>query len=208
MDTTNLAGRLIQFTKPIEDVDFENLQPGDWKFLSLYKCPVMNGSPIPPLGNNTYWFVDEHGVQPPSYDSRLLILNEDARPTNVKSTLYPNYNMFYFKYTVTNRTVEEVTQAIITEEKLANANLDREADVSTMNTFVQGYLCAIADGIPATEAQINAYNRQGDVQLKKAKNADNRLLLIEQLTGGNFNIDISAGWNNDNIAPGGYPFSN
>jgi len=208
MNTTNLAGRLIQFNKPIEQIDFENLQPNDWKFLNLYKCPVMDGSPIPPLGDNIYWFVDEHGVQPPSYDPRLLLLNEDARPTNVKSTTYPNYNMFFFKYTVSNRSVDEVRESIINEEKLANANLDKEADVSTMNTFVQGYLCAVAAGLNPTDAQVNAYNRQADVQEKKAKNADNRLLLIAELESGNFNIDISSGWNNDNIAPGGYPFSN
>ena len=207
MNTTGLKGRLIKFIKPIEQIDFENLLPTDWQFLDLYDCPVMDGSAFD-LGDNTYWMVDERGPQPLSYDPRLMKLNEDARPTNIKSETYPNYYKYYFNYITINRSKDEVKASIIAEEKLANANLDKEADVTTMNTFVQGYLAAKAEGIDPTEPQINAYNRQADVQVKKLRNADNRIDLIAQIEADNYNIDISAGWYKDDVAIGGYPFSN
>jgi hypothetical protein len=208
MDSSNLQGVLIQWTKPKSEIDFNNVQSTDWKYITAMQCPIMDGSALPDLGDNYEWLANEQGIQPMSYDSRLHILKNDSRPTNTPHSQFPNYNRFFTSYELEHRSVEEVSASIIQEEKMANTSLDTEADVATMNTFVLGYLAAKAEGIDPVESQINAYNRQGYVQLKKAENAGNRIALIAEITNGNYNIDISAGWERDNIKVGGFPFSN
>lgn len=208
MDTSNLQGILIQWLKPKTEINFSNVLPTDWKFIKAMQCPIMDGSPLGDLGDGYEWLAIENGIQPLDYDSRLLVLIEDGRPTNTPHTEYENYNRFYKQFGLETRTVEEITESIIQEEKMANTALDLQADSETMNTFVLGYLVSKASGIAVTEAQQNAYDRQGYVQLKKAQNASNRIELIRQLSIGNFNIDISSGWERNNIAVGGFPFSN
>ena len=208
MDSTNLQGVLIQWLRPKNEIDFNDVKSYDWKFIKTLQCPVMYGDALPDLGDNMEWLANESGTQPLDYDSRLFVLNIKSKPTNVAHSLFPNYNRFFTSYELTRRTDEEIIESIIQEEKLANSQLDDEADVNTMNTFVLGYLAAKADGIQPVQAQINAYNRQAYVQAKKAQNAANRIELIKQLNLGNYNIDISSGWERDNITVGGFPFSN
>lgn len=208
MDSSNLQGKLIQWLRPKSEIDFNDVQPTDWKFISNMPCPIIDGSVIPDLGNNMEWLANEQGVQPLNYDSRLFVLNYDSRPTNTPHSQFPNYMRFFTAYELKHRTVEEITESIIQEEKMANTALDTQADVATMNTFAFGYIAAKQEGLEPTEAQTNAYNRQAYVQLKKTQNAANRIELIRQLNLGNYNIDISAGWENNHITEGGFPFSN
>ena len=207
MDSSNLQGVLIQWLRPKTEIDFENVLPTDWQFLKTLQCPLMDGSAFE-LPNGQEWLANENGEQPYNYDPRLFVLNSDTRPTNRPHSEYPNYNTYFTKYDLVKRTVEEVSASIIQEEKMANNSLDTEADVNTMNTFALGYLIAKANGLTPTQEQENATTRLADVQMKKNKNAQNRLLLISQLEAGNFNIDISSGWEGDNISLGGVPFSN
>lgn len=208
MDTSNLQGVLIQWLKPKTEIDFNDVKSTDWKFITAMQCPIVDGSALPDLGDNYEWVANEQGVQPINYDSRLYVLVNDSRPSNTAHSVFPNYNTFYTSYALEHRSIEDVTASIIQEEKMANNALDAEADVSTMNTFVLGKLDAFTNGLAPVEAQINASNRLVYVQQKKAQNASNRIELIHQLTLGNYNIDISSGWERDNITVGGFPFSN
>lgn len=207
MDTSNLQGVLIQWTKPKAEIDFLNMKPTDWKFITAMQCPIMDGSVLPDLGENYEWLANEEGIQPLDYDSRLFVLNQDARPTNTTHSLYPNYKSYKTNYSLVHRTIEEVTNAIIQEEYAANNALDVEADVATMNTFALGYLRAKQAGGTPTEKQENAVIMLDDIQMKKSKNGGNRAMLIGQLALGNFNIDISSGWERDNVPTLGEPFN-
>jgi len=207
MDSSNLQGVYLQWLRPKTEIDFNNVLSTDWQFIKTLQCPVIDGSAFD-LGENYEWLANEQGVQPIYYDSRLLVLIEDARPSKTHHSLFPNYKRFYRADALEQRSIPEISESIIQEEKMANTALDQEADVAVMTTFVLGYLAAIASGLVPTEAQVNAYNRQAYVQQKKSQNAANRIELIRQLNLGNYNVDISLGWERDNITVGGFPFSN
>jgi len=207
MDSSNLQGILIQWLRPKTEIDFQNVLSTDWMFIKNMTCPRMDGGLLGDLGNNMEWLAIEDGIQPLDYDSRLLILVEDARPTNTPHSDFPNYKRFYKQYALQNRTVAEVSESIIQEENAANNALDSEADVATMNTFALGFLIAKQGGNTPTSKQINAVSMLEDIQVKKSKNGSNRAMLIEQVKHGNFNIDISSGWERDNIPTLGEPFN-
>jgi len=207
MNSSNLQGKIITYNKPKAEINFSELQQSDWSFKSNYQCPVVDGEAFD-LGGNDEWLVVRYGDRSATLDGRLWNEIEDSFPTNTLDSEFPNYKKFMYVYEYAHKSIDEITPSIIQEEKLANTALDEEADVAVMTTFVLGYLAAKATGLQPTEAQVNAYNRQAYVQLKKQQNASNRIELINQLNLGNFNIDISTGWERDNITVGGFPFSN
>lgn len=207
MDSTGLMGVYIQWLKPIAEIDFNNVKSSDWQRIAEFGCMVMDGSYFD-VGEGYAWMPREQGECPIDYDSRIFVLVSDTQPTNTPHSVWPNYKRMYTKYSLERRTDAEIIESIIQEEKMANNQLDLQADSETMNTFVLGYLVSKANGIPVTEAQVNAYNRQGDVQFKKAQNAGTRIEMIRQIGLGNYNIDISLGWERNDIAVGGFPFSN
>jgi hypothetical protein len=83
----------------------------------------------------------------------------------------------------------------------------KEAEESKLSFFMSAYTLAIAKGVEPTAEEANAEKRHADVVYKMAQNAARRVYLVEQFTSGNV-LDISEGFERDNIAIGNTPFVN
>jgi len=187
-------------------VDFENVKDTDYALVKAAEFPRQDGEPLEGLPENYEWLENCIPFAAPDYDPRLFVLNESIQPTNIPHPVHPNYNQYRTTYSLVRRADELIIASVRQEEASANNSLLTEAENSKLNYFATGAALTLAQNLPLSEAEQNAMTRHADVQMKMSKNAANADLIISKIIAKE-NIDISSGWEKDNIAEGGFPFA-
>jgi len=192
-----LKGRLIQWSA--DRMSFETL--------NYNPCPVMLGEPLQDMGEGIEWYADYEPLPPIDYDQRIYIRVVKQQPTEIPHPEWAMYKTFQITYDKEKRSIEDIIKSIQIEEQNANAALLKEAEESKLNFFMAAYTLAIAQGVEPSDEAKNAEIRHSDVTYKMAQNAARRVYLIDEFTAGNV-LDISSGFERDNIAIGNAPFQN
>jgi len=192
-----LRGRLIQW----------NADHTSFETLNYNPCPVMLGEPLQFMGEGIEWYADFEPLPPVSLDQRVYIRIDISQPTDIPHPEWPMYKTFQTTYDKEKRPLSEIIKSIEAEEQNSNAALLKEAEESKLSFFMASYTLAIAKGVTPTAEEQNAETRHADVVYKMAQNAARRIYLIEQFTAGVV-LDISSGFERDNIAIGNTPFIN
>lgn len=190
-----LKGRTIQW----------NADKSAFEILNYNPCPVLMGEPIPFMGEGVEWLADYIPVPPISYDQRVYVRIDKQQPSDTPHPEWPMYKTWITTYDKEKRPLADIIKSIEAEEANANAALLKEAEESKLSFFMSAYTLAIAKGVTPTDEEANAEKRHADVVYKMAQNAARRVYLIEQFTAGNV-LDISEGFERDNIAIGNTPF--
>lgn len=204
-----MKGVIIEWLKPKTSIDYNNLVEGtDYRIINPNnEYPRSDGEPVEFIGFPNYEWLKRVYTPQPNYDPRLYVLQVSEKPTNVKDTIYPKINTFVQSYQVIERSKADIIASIRLEQQMADGSLYQECDINKLSVLMLGYNTSIAKGLTPSEAQVNAYNRQQYIELKIQQNAANADTLIEAINNGQM-VDISSGWENDNVPAGGFPFSN
>jgi len=203
-------GVTINWLKAKTSVNFPNVVLGvDYELIKgSHQCPNSDGSVVGFIGYQSYeWLANFEAPQHPDYDNRLYVLNQDTRPTNVKHPDFPNYNQYATVYTLVKRSNEEIIASVRAMESQANSAIVSEGEQSKTN-----YLATVAINkkqleIPLDLIDTNSLARLVEIADKIRRNADNASVLIAKVNA-NETVDLSAGWEYDNITKGGIPFAN
>lgn len=205
MDTP-LFGALVLWGNKAT-VDFNDVKDSDYTLVKCAQFPRADGEPIEGLPEGYEWLANCSGDTPPDYDPRLFVLNSDTRPTNIPHPEWPNYNQYRTQTSLTKRTNEEIISSIRQEEALANSSLVTEGETTKLSYLAMNATIRKVAGMQLSETDTNAIARHAEVSEKMLRNAANAELLINKVTA-NENVDLSSGWEYDNISVGGYPFAN
>ena len=192
-----LPGRLIQW----------NADHSSYEILNFNPCPVLLGEPLQDMGPGVEWLADYIPVPAVELDQRVYIRIDVQGPTDFPHPEWPMYNTFQTTYEKEKRPIADIIKSIELEEQNANSALLKEAEESKLLFFMAAYNRDIAKGVEPSDEAKNAELRHADVTLKMAKNASRREYLISEFTAGNV-LDISSGFERDNIAVGNSPFQN
>lgn len=194
---SQLKGRTIKW----------NADKSSFEILNYNPCPVLMGEPIPFMGEGVEWLADYIPVPAISYDQRIYVRIDKQQPSDTPHPEWPMYKTWITTYDKEKRPLADIIKSIEAEEANANSALLKEAEESKMTLFMSSYTLNIAKGVEPTDNEKNAEARHADVTYKIAQNAARRTYLIEQFTAGNI-LDISDGFERDNIAVGNTPFVN
>jgi len=167
----------------------------------------MLGEPLQFMGEGVEWYADYIPVPALDYDERVYIRIDVQGPTDFPHPEWPMYKTYQFTYDKEKRALPLIIKSIELEEQSANSALLREAEESKLSFFMAAYTLAIAKGETPSDEMVNAEARHADVTYKMARNAARRVELIEAFTAGQV-LDISSGFERDNIAIGNSPFQN
>lgn len=203
---TQISGVFIQW-KHKDTQNFNDVKDGDYTLINSNPCPVINGEPIPTMPDGYEWLANNTESNPVTYDPRIFIELQHTLPTNLPHPQWPMYNQYRTTFSLEKRSTDQIVESVRQEERLANNTLITEAEKEKMDKFTTGYLISISKGLSPDEAQLNAVARHQDVEVKMNRNASNAEGLIGRILLGE-NVDISSGWEYDNIPVGGFPFSN
>jgi len=196
METT-LPGRTIQW----------NADHTSFETLNYNPCPVMLGDPLQDMGEGIEWYADYIPTPAVDLDQRVWIRIDIQGPTDITHPEYPMYKTFQTTYEKEKRELSLIIKSIEQEEQNANAALLKECEESKTLFFMAAYTRDIALGVEPSDEAKHAEVRHADVTLKMNKNAARREYLIEQFTAG-IVLDISSGFERDNLAVGNSPFQN
>jgi hypothetical protein len=203
-------GVIINWLKPKASINFPNVVLGvDYELImGSHQCPNSDGSPVTFIGYPTYeWLANYDAPQHPDYDPRLYVLNVDTRPTNTPHPDYPNYKEYATTYQLVKRTNSEIIESIRAEEAAANSALVTEGEQTKTNYLATVAISKQQSGITLDTIDTNALARLTEVADKIRRNANNAANLITAINA-NQTVDLSVGWEYDNITVGGIPFAN
>jgi len=192
-----LPGRLLQWDATHTTFETLNYNP----------CPVLLGEPLQNMGEGIEWYADYIPVPAVEYDQRVYIRIDVQGPTDIPHPDYPMYKTYQFTYDKEKRELPLIIKSIQQEEQNANAALLKECEESKTLFFMAAYNRDIAKGVEPSDEAKNAEVRHADVTYKMAQNAARREYLIAEFTAGNV-LDISSGFERDNLAVGNAPFQN
>ena len=211
MNSEGRIGVLIKWTKPVEERDYNNLQPGDFVILNHnVVCSVTDGSLIDftgaPQAELYEWLLKSTAQRVEGIDYNIFTESIISRPTNTKDSELVNYNLWLTEYQTVRRTNEELIQVIRDKENEANTAVLNEAERNKLNMLSPALNAKLSANLPLNETEHKVYTRMQEVAEKAMINASNAASLIAIVTEGG-TPDINSGWEYDNITQCGYPFA-
>lgn len=151
------------------------------------------------LDPNYLWMIERYTNTPPSYDSRIYILDTNLPDLTVDLATIPDhpdhagYKEYLVEYALTKRVNSEIEGAVYNAEKLANNGLLGDDALNKLAILGIGVLFRALDGLTLTTKEETLATKLQQIAIKIWQNDQN---LRDKLTeiASNIEPDIDAGW--------------
>jgi hypothetical protein len=160
--------------------------------------PRADMQPVQDMDPDFEWLINHIPFSEPPYDPRVYIMQTNLPDLQFLSEfqehpLYPGLREYRITYTPTKRPDEEIIMAIENAEKEANAAIWSESVHKDETLFMINSVRKEAQNISLTAEEQTHIEKLSSINVKLAKNLDNKEILTLQVNNGQ-TPNIDEGW--------------